>query len=149
MCSPWGSPRKHYHNILLIQCRSGFGRLYVASEPLDYQMLTYPLADTVSLVNYTGSIGFGETYVRKLLGQCGALDVQDCIASVNHLISIGVSESGPGKQLIQGGSHGGFLSAHRKSAVVSHNITPLTTLNTLNQQSNWPIPQRLQRGRLA
>lgn len=63
----------------------------------------------------TGSLlGFGETYVRKLIGQAGTLDVNDCIASVRHLISIGESESGPGKHFVQGGSHGGFLSAHRK-----------------------------------
>jgi len=34
------------------------------------------------------------------------------MASVNHLIAIGVSEPVPGKQFVQGGSHGGFLSAH-------------------------------------
>ena len=70
--------------------------------------------DAVCFVNYTGSLGFGENFVRKLLGQCGTLDVQDCIASVNHLIDIGVSERGPGKQFVQGGSHGGFLAAHCK-----------------------------------
>jgi len=52
--------------------------------------------------------------VRKLLGQCGTLDVQDCIASVNYLIDIGVSESGLGMQFVEGGSHGGFLTAHCK-----------------------------------
>lgn len=70
------------------------------------------LLDSVSLINYTGSVGYGETYVRKLLGKCGTLDVEDCIASVNHLIDIGQSTKGPGMQLIQGGSHGGFLAAH-------------------------------------
>jgi dipeptidyl aminopeptidase/acylaminoacyl peptidase len=73
------------------------------------------LADTVSLVNYTGSLGFGESHVRKLLGQCGTLDVQDCIASVNHLIDIGISERDPSKQFVLGASHGGFLSAHGTS----------------------------------
>lgn len=70
-------------------------------------------SDTVSLPNYTGSLGFGETFVRKLLGECGTLDVQDCMASARHLVKLGVSEEGQGKQLIQGGSHGGFLTAHR------------------------------------
>ncbi|TFY73172.1 hypothetical protein EWM64_g10840 [Hericium alpestre] len=31
----------------------------------------------VSLPNYTGSLGFGEYYVQKLLGKCGSLDVED------------------------------------------------------------------------
>ncbi|KII84157.1 hypothetical protein PLICRDRAFT_57993 [Plicaturopsis crispa FD-325 SS-3] len=67
---------------------------------------------TISSPNYTGSLGFGERYIRKLLGACGTLDVQDCIASVQHLIKLGISEAGPGKQFIQGGSHGGFLAGH-------------------------------------
>ncbi|KAF7969092.1 hypothetical protein HWV62_28344 [Athelia sp. TMB] len=65
-----------------------------------------------SLVNYTGSLGFGEKYIKKLIGQCGTLDVQECISSVDHLIDQGISERGHGKQFVFGGSHGGFLSAH-------------------------------------
>ncbi|KDQ56032.1 hypothetical protein JAAARDRAFT_70881 [Jaapia argillacea MUCL 33604] len=67
---------------------------------------------TVSMPNYTGSLGFGETYVRRILGNCGNLDVEDCIASVRHLIKLGISQEGPGKQFVQGGSHGGFLAGH-------------------------------------
>ncbi|KAL0956583.1 hypothetical protein HGRIS_002721 [Hohenbuehelia grisea] len=67
---------------------------------------------TLSLPNYTGSLGFGETHVRALLGNCGSLDVEDCIASVRHLIKLGISESGPENQMVQGGSHGGFLTGH-------------------------------------
>ena len=70
--------------------------------------------DTVSSVNYTGSLGFGEKFVQKLRGKCGMLDVQDCMASAQHLTEVGVSERGFGKQLVQGGSHGGFLTAHRR-----------------------------------
>ncbi|KIK91169.1 hypothetical protein PAXRUDRAFT_831063 [Paxillus rubicundulus Ve08.2h10] len=65
---------------------------------------------TVSLPNYTGSMGFGEKYIQVLLGKCGELDVGDCIASVERLIALGISEQG--KQVVQGGSHGGFLAAH-------------------------------------
>ncbi|RDB17643.1 Acylamino-acid-releasing enzyme [Hypsizygus marmoreus] len=67
---------------------------------------------TISQPNYTGSLGFGENAVRALLGNCGTLDVQDCIASTRYLIDIGISVEGPGKQFIMGGSHGGFLAAH-------------------------------------
>ncbi|KAG0694165.1 Alpha/Beta hydrolase protein [Suillus ampliporus] len=65
---------------------------------------------TLSLPNYTGSMGFGEKYVRKLLGHCGTMDVEDVVESVNELIRLGISEHG--RQVVQGGSHGGFLSAH-------------------------------------
>ncbi|KAF9474509.1 alpha/beta-hydrolase [Pholiota conissans] len=67
---------------------------------------------TLSLPNYTGSPGYGEKFIQDLIGRCGELDVQDCIASARHLIELGISEPGPGKQFIAGGSHGGFLTAH-------------------------------------
>ncbi|KAJ8475496.1 hypothetical protein ONZ45_g15588 [Pleurotus djamor] len=67
---------------------------------------------TLSLPDYTGSLGFGEKYVTALLGKCGSLDVEDCIASVNHLVKSGVATIGEGKQFISGGSHGGFLTGH-------------------------------------
>ncbi|KJA17776.1 hypothetical protein HYPSUDRAFT_191754 [Hypholoma sublateritium FD-334 SS-4] len=67
---------------------------------------------TISFPNYSGSLGYGEKFLLALLGRCGELDVQDCIASARHLIELGISEAGPRKQLIMGGSHGGFLTAH-------------------------------------
>ncbi|KAF9035745.1 acylaminoacyl-peptidase [Hymenopellis radicata] len=67
---------------------------------------------TILLPNYTGSLGYGERYVQALRGQCGTLDVEDCIASVRHLIALGIAEEGEGKLFISGGSHGGFLGAH-------------------------------------
>ncbi|KAK7684467.1 hypothetical protein QCA50_012414 [Cerrena zonata] len=67
---------------------------------------------TISMPLYTGSIGFGDTAVRKLLGKIGGLDVEDCIETVKYLAKLGLTELGPGKQFISGGSHGGFLTAH-------------------------------------
>ncbi|KAF9074357.1 Alpha/Beta hydrolase protein [Rhodocollybia butyracea] len=67
---------------------------------------------TLSLPNYTGSLGFGEKYVRALIGQCGTLDVGDCIESVRHLVNTGVAGEGRGKLFLSGGSHGGFLLGH-------------------------------------
>ena len=69
--------------------------------------------DTVSLPNYTGSVGYGGTHVSSLVGKCGSLDVQDCVDVVNKLVELGKASLGPGKQYIYGGSHGGFLGAHR------------------------------------
>ncbi|KAI0041885.1 alpha/beta-hydrolase [Auriscalpium vulgare] len=67
---------------------------------------------TLSLPNYTGSVGWGDFYVKKLIGKCGTLDVEDVMATVNVLVKSGKAALGPGKQLIMGGSHGGFLGAH-------------------------------------
>jgi hypothetical protein len=97
------------------------------------------LADTLSLPNYTGSLGFGEKYIQKLLGHCGTMDVQDVVESVNELIRLGISEHG--RQVIQGGSHGGFLAAHRKSPIqklTKHRFTLTLTY------SDRPIPNSIQ-----
>ncbi|KAA1474992.1 alpha/beta-hydrolase [Dentipellis sp. KUC8613] len=67
---------------------------------------------TVSLPNYTGSLGFGDYYVKKLLGECGTLDVADVVESVRHLIELGIAEDNPKKLFVAGGSHGGFIGAH-------------------------------------
>ncbi|KAJ7087977.1 Alpha/Beta hydrolase protein [Mycena belliarum] len=67
---------------------------------------------TLSAPNYSGSTGAGEAFVRALLGNCGALDVQDCIATARHLVRLGLAVEGRGKQFVMGGSHGGYLAAH-------------------------------------
>lgn len=66
----------------------------------------------LSYPNYTGSVGYGDKFVRKLVGRIGDLDVKDCLESVNHLIKVGVARAGAGQQFISGGSHGGFLGTH-------------------------------------
>ncbi|KAG1795267.1 Alpha/Beta hydrolase protein [Suillus variegatus] len=65
---------------------------------------------TISLPNYTGSMGFGEKYIQKLVGHCGTMEVQDVVESVNELIRLGISEHG--RQVVQGASYGGFIAAH-------------------------------------
>lgn len=68
------------------------------------------MADTVALPNYHGSLGRGEQFVQSLIGQCGTLDVNDCKAIIDQLISERIADKG--KLLVMGGSHGGFLTTH-------------------------------------
>ncbi|KAG2137878.1 Alpha/Beta hydrolase protein [Suillus bovinus] len=65
---------------------------------------------TLNIPNYTGSMGFGQKYIQKILGHCGSMDVEDVAESVRELIRRGVSEEG--RQVVMGGSHGGFIAAH-------------------------------------
>ncbi|KAH7911153.1 Alpha/Beta hydrolase protein [Hygrophoropsis aurantiaca] len=98
---------------------------------------------TISQPNYTGSMGFGEKYIQKLLGQCGTLDIAECIATVNLLITLGISESG--KQFIHGGSHGGFIAAHLigqypdtfKAAVMRNPVISMGELPCLSDIPDW------------
>ena len=71
--------------------------------------------DVISLPNYTGSLGYGQKHVMALTGHCGTVDVMDCIELERCLIEKGLTKEGPGYHFIYGGSHGGFLGAHRKS----------------------------------
>jgi dipeptidyl aminopeptidase/acylaminoacyl peptidase len=68
-------------------------------------------------VNYRGSTGFGRNYRRKLDGNWGVADVEDCIAAVEHLVAGGRVD--PDRIAIRGGSAGGFtaLAALTLSAV--------------------------------
>lgn len=38
----------------------------------------------VAMVNYHGSLGFGEEAVQSLVGECGVLDVGDCVGVVEE-----------------------------------------------------------------
>ena len=57
-------------------------------------------------VNYRGSTGFGTEYRRKLDGQWGVADVEDCVAGARRLAEQGRVDGD--RLLISGGSAGGY-----------------------------------------
>ncbi|MEE9415163.1 MAG: prolyl oligopeptidase family serine peptidase, partial [Acidimicrobiales bacterium] len=57
-------------------------------------------------VNYRGSSGFGRAYRKKLEGEWGIADVQDCVAAANFLVDRGDVDAE--RLIIRGGSAGGF-----------------------------------------
>lgn len=57
-------------------------------------------------VNYQGSTGFGRAYREALNGQWGVIDVQDCIAAVEHVITQGLADAS--RCVIRGSSAGGL-----------------------------------------
>ncbi|VDN15971.1 unnamed protein product [Dibothriocephalus latus] len=60
------------------------------------------------LVNYRGSTAYGNNSVHCLPGQCGILDVADCVQATKE-----AQARLPGvPTLLMGGSHGGFLVLH-------------------------------------
>jgi acylaminoacyl-peptidase len=65
------------------------------------------------LPNYTGTPGYGQSHIYKLLGQCGTLDVEDVHASTLHVVNdLQLAHFGEGETFVMGGSHGGFIAAH-------------------------------------
>ncbi|CAH1427163.1 unnamed protein product [Lactuca virosa] len=62
------------------------------------------------IVNYRGSLGFGEEALQSLPGKAGLQDVNDVLTAIDHAIDMGLAD--PSKITVVGGSHGGFLTSH-------------------------------------
>lgn len=59
-------------------------------------------------VNYGGSSGYGREYRRRLEGNWGVVDVEDCLAAARYLVAKG--EADPRRLAIDGGSAGGYTT---------------------------------------
>jgi dipeptidyl aminopeptidase/acylaminoacyl peptidase len=68
-------------------------------------------------VNYGGSSGFGREYRRRLNGQWGVVDVEDCVKGALNLVRDGKVDGN--RMLIRGGSAGGFTTL---SALASKDV---------------------------
>ncbi|KAK7345939.1 hypothetical protein VNO77_16555 [Canavalia gladiata] len=62
------------------------------------------------IVNYRGSLGFGEEALQSLPGKIGSQDVNDVLSAIDHVINLGLAS--PSKITVMGISHGGFLTTH-------------------------------------
>ena len=71
----------------------------------------------VADVNYRGSSGYGRKYRKKLDGQWGVADVEDCVAVAGYLVDRG--DVDPQRLIIRGGSAGGFTVL---SALAMHDV---------------------------
>ncbi|XP_071940515.1 acylamino-acid-releasing enzyme-like isoform X1 [Coffea arabica] len=80
---------------------SGFSKSLAFLSSLGYSLL---------IVNYRGSLGFGEEALQSLPGKVGSQDVNDVLAAIDHVIDMGLAD--PSKIAVMGGSHGGFLTTH-------------------------------------
>lgn len=62
------------------------------------------------IVNYRGSLGFGEEALQSLPGKVGSQDVNDVLSAIDHVVNLGLAN--PSKITVTGISHGGFLTTH-------------------------------------
>lgn len=60
------------------------------------------------LINYPGSVGFGQITIEALLGHVGQLDVQSCVEAIESAKAL----TGCDKVVAYGKSHGGFIACH-------------------------------------
>ncbi len=59
-------------------------------------------------VNYGGSTGYGRSYRKRLNGQWGIVDVEDCINAAKYLVEQGKADQN--RLAIRGGSAGGYTT---------------------------------------
>ena len=97
----------------------------------------------VLAINYRGSIGFGEEGVHSLPGRCGELDTGDCRTALDCALATGRFNAD--QLVVQGGSHGGFLTAHLtaqypdlfKAAVIRNPVINIPSMAMVTDIPDW------------
>lgn len=97
----------------------------------------------VVLINYRGSSGISDDYIKGLYGRVGDLDLNDCLHVIRHFVKSDVID--PRKLIILGGSHGGFLAAHLccqdefkfAAAVITNPVIDMSSLHATSDIPDW------------
>jgi dipeptidyl aminopeptidase/acylaminoacyl peptidase len=92
---------------LLVASHGGPTSGVVSDLHVGYQFFTSRGIAVVD-VDYGGSTGYGRAYRRRLDGQWGIVDVDDCVAAARHLAGRG--DVDPARLAIRGGSAGGYTT---------------------------------------
>ncbi len=92
---------------LLVVSHGGPTGSAMTSFNLSYQYWTSRGIAVVD-VNYGGSTGYGTEYRRRLNGQWGIVDIDDCINAALHLVNEG--EVDGDRLMVRGGSAGGYTT---------------------------------------
>ena len=91
---------------LLVKCHGG--PTAAASSTLDLRIQYWTSRGIAVLdVNYGGSSGYGRAYRRRLEGNLGIVDVEDCVNGARYLAGKGFVDGA--RSVISGGSAGGYI----------------------------------------
>lgn len=96
------------------------------------------------LINYRGSLGFGEGSVNFLKGKVGSADVSDCVLATQTALAQ-FPWLNPNRLILTGGSHGGFLVTHLSGqypdmfkAVVARNpVIDIASMSITSDIPDW------------
>ena len=92
---------------LLVHSHGGPTSMTTATLDLSTQYMT-SRGIAVLDVNYGGSTGYGREYRRRLDGQWGVVDVDDCANGARHVAERGLADDA--RLMIAGGSAGGYTA---------------------------------------
>ncbi|XP_062441424.1 acylamino-acid-releasing enzyme [Rhea pennata] len=101
----------------------------------------------VLLVNYRGSLGFGQDSVASLPGNVGTQDVQDVQHCVEQVLQEEALDST--RVALVGGSHGGFLACHLigqfpdtyRACVVRNPVVNIASMVTTTDIPDWCLTE--------
>uniref|UniRef100_A0A8B9S8D9 Acylamino-acid-releasing enzyme n=1 Tax=Apteryx owenii TaxID=8824 RepID=A0A8B9S8D9_APTOW len=101
----------------------------------------------VLLVNYRGSLGFGQDSVASLPGNVGTQDVQDVQLCVERVLQEERLDSA--RVALVGGSHGGFLACHLigqfpdtyQACVVRNPVVNIASMVTATDIPDWCLTE--------
>jgi len=88
-----------------------------SSSTFDYQPALAGFVSfgfTVTLINYTGSLGYGQKKVGELVGNIGETDILDCYTAAEEMkqTQLDTVTIDTERIFFNGGSHSGFIGAH-------------------------------------
>ncbi|NXE12877.1 APEH enzyme, partial [Lophotis ruficrista] len=101
----------------------------------------------VLLVNYRGSLGFGQDSVASLPGNVGTQDVRDVQLCVEQVLQEETLDAG--RVALVGGSHGGFLACHLigqfpdtyHACVVRNPVVNIASMVTTTDIPDWCLTE--------
>ena len=96
------------------------------------------------LINYRGSISYGQTSIDSLLGKVGDQDVKDCFQAYQECLQRFPNLDAT-KSVLFGGSHGGFLVTHLvgqypdqfKACVPRNPVINIASMATVSDIGDW------------
>ena len=79
----WRTARDNFNNVFTYNDGISSWRMWVHKIMTIDWFTRIKYSDTISLPNYTNSLGYGDGFVQPLVvpGNCGKLDVEDCYVS--------------------------------------------------------------------
>jgi len=109
----------------------------------------------VIVINYPGSIGYGQDFINELTGKIGKLDIESCGEYIKNALTEFQQLVNRDKVFIIGGSHGGYLSAWLVSderykdlftaAVIRNPVIDLISMYSTSDIPDWVYGQTFNR----